>query len=479
MLCSLRRTFSKTTQTNNISLIDLQMNKHIFLMGAAAAMLLASCSNDDLVGGNGNGQTVGNSDVPIMLSAGQTANKTRATLGNVDADGNYDGTFDADGLGFYCLATGKIAGTESITWREGYDNPNFLWMQNVKTKAETTDDAELGKKVTNLKFYDAAGENPGTYYFYPMGSQYSYTFYSYYPYSNNVQHNGNKYTIEVNNLDGHTDLIWGKSFVNADDPDAKDAYSAKYIRDKKKRSEEAGGDWNVDYKKALPQVTFKHKLMKFNIILKKGSGESTNLNKLGIKSAKLLNVATGGTLTIADLDNRLAALSDPSTDDNGNVKEGTFTVDWTTAANTNTDATGLELKTADDKDLNDAVEGYPGPFLGDDDQVTIGGGFLIPVPVRNEDGTYVDNGYAGTDNAELANKGIFRLRIDYFMTDNPGVIYKAAQYEIRPVFKGVTEGEEAWQEGYEYDIVISVSDPQAIQTVGYLTPWNKRTIELE
>lgn len=461
------------------------MNKHIFLMGAAAAMLLASCSNDELAGGDGNGagQQVGNSDVPIMLSAGQTANKTRAALGNVDAEGNYDGTFDADGLGFYCLATGKIAGTESITWQEGYDNPNFLWMENVKAKAETTDDADLGKKVTNIKFYDAAGVNLGQNYFYPMGSQYSYTFYSYYPYSNNVQHNGNKYTVAVNDLDGHTDLIWGKSFVNANDDDAADAYSAKYLRDKKKRSEEAGGDWTVDYKKALPQVTFKHKLMKFNIILKKGTGDNTNLQYLGIKSAELLNVATGGTLTIADLDHRLAAVDSPAKADDGNFNEGYFNVDWSTARNTNSDGRGFKLKNADDTDLGQGTA-YPGPFLGTEDQVTIGGGFLVPVPVRNDDGTYVDNGYANTQNSELANKGIFRLRIDYFRTDQHDEagnynVYKAAQYEIRPVFKGVTEGEEAWQEGYEYDIVISVSDPEDIKTVGYLTPWNKRTIELE
>ena len=60
----------------------------------AAAMFMTSCTNeDDLAGGNNNQRL--NSDVPIVLSAGQQANKTRASLGNVDAaTGKYDGTFD-------------------------------------------------------------------------------------------------------------------------------------------------------------------------------------------------------------------------------------------------------------------------------------------------------------------------------------------------------------------------------------------------
>lgn len=452
------------------------MNKHLILMGMAAAMVMASCSSDDLAGGNpgdANGQPVGNSDIPVMLSAGQLANQTRVVLGDRDETGKLDGNFHAKGLGVFCLATGKIAGTEDISWRKGYDNPNFLWMENVKADAEVNDDADLLKRVTNLKFYDAAG-NVETNYFYPMGSQYSYTFYGYYPYSPNVKHaagdmytdgnysTDNQYHVNIDNLDGRTDVIWGKSQVAKTDPDSTDAYSAKYFRDKKKRDTEAGTPWQI--KNYLPQVTFKHKLMKFNIILKKGSGETTQLENLGIKSAKLLNVATKGELIIADYDNA--------------KNNGKFIVDWSTAANTNTAETGLELKNAEDGPLSDNETGYPGPFLGEQDQVTIGDGFLVPVPKSTGEGTYEDNGYHGTDSEQLAEQGIFRLRIDYFMTTEPDKLYKAAQYEIRPSFKetGDTEG---WQEGYEYDIVISVSDPQMISANATLTPWEKRTIELE
>lgn len=452
------------------------MNKHIFLMGMAAAMFMTSCTNEDDLAGGSNNQRL-NSDVPIVLSAGQQANKTRASLGN--DDGTFDTPADKN-LGFFCLATGKIAAKQDITWKKGFDNPNFLWLENIPAKAVTSDDAHLGKRVTDLKLYDNPAGTTETKYYYPMGSQYSYTFYGYYPYSTNVVHNGNKYSVKVTGLDGTTDLIWGKSFVDPNDLDKADAYSAKYLRDKKKRVEEAGNTWDEKaHKESRPKLTFVHKLMKFNIILRKGSGGSTRIEKLGIKSAKLLNVADAGTLTIADLDNRLDALTD---DVKG--KEGEFVVDWTTAKNHNTEATAFKLK---DKDGN--VIGNPanGPYLGTNTDVTVGDGFLLPVPTQmtgtNDDGStkYEDNGYLGTDAAAFANKGIFRLRVEYYLEDAPEKVYKAAQYEITPTFKKVS-GEavnEPWQAGYEYDIVISVSDPEQIQTYGYLTPWEKRVIELE
>ena len=450
-------------------------------MGMAAAMFMTSCTNEDDLAGGSNNQRL-NSDVPIVLSAGQQANKTRASLGNVDpATGTYDGTFDTPAdknLGFFCLATGNIAGKQTITWQKGNDNPNFLWLENIQAKAVTTDDNDLGKRVTNLTLLDEGGTTEALHY-YPMGSQYSYTFYGYYPYSANVVHNGNKYSVKITGLDGTTDLIWGKSFVKPDDPDKADAYSAKYLRDKKKRVVEGGGTWDDKaHKESRPNLTFVHKLMKFNIILQKGSGENTRVAKLGIKSAKLLNVADAGTLTIADLDNRLDALTD---DVKG--KEGEFVVDWTTANNYKTEATAFELK---DKDGNTIGNPANGPYLGDNTKVTVGDGFLLPVPTKigtNDDGSYKyeDNGYLGTDAAELANKGIFRLRVEYYLSDAPEKVYKAAQYEITPVFKNAAGDvvDEPWKAGYEYDIVISVSDPEQIQTHGYLTPWEKRVIELE
>lgn len=450
------------------------MNKHIFLMGMAAAMFMTSCTNEDDLAGGSNNQRL-NSDVPIVLSAGQQANKTRASLGN--DDGTFDTPADKN-LGFFCLATGKIAAKQDITWKAGFDNPNFLWLENIPAKAVTSDDDDLGKRVTDLKLYDNPAGTTETKYYYPMGSQYSYTFYGYYPYSANVVHNGNKYSVKVTGLDGTTDLIWGKSFVNPDDPDKADAYSAKYLRDKKKRVEEAGTWDEKAHKESRPKLTFVHKLMKFNIILRKGSGGSTRIEKLGIKSAKLLNVADAGTLTIADLDNRLDALKD---DVKG--KEGEFVVDWTTAKNHNTETTAFKLKDKDGKVIGGETDG---PYLGTNTDVTVGDGFLLPVPTQtgtNVDGStkYEDNGYLGTDAAAFANKGIFRLRVEYYLSDAPDKVYKAAQYEITPTFKKVS-GEavnEPWQAGYEYDIVISVSDPEQIQTYGELTPWEKRVIELE
>lgn len=459
------------------------MNKHIFLMGMAAAMLMTSCTNEDDLAGGSNNQRL-NSDVPIVLSAGQKANKTRVSLGNVDPNtGKYDGTFDTPAdknIGFFCLATGKIAGKQDFNWVKGFDNPNFIWLENIQAKAVTSDDADLGKRVTDLQLFDEKGGTVPTQHYYPMGSQYSYTFYGYYPYSKNVVHEDNKYSIKITGLDGTTDIIWGKSFIDPDDPDKDDAYSAKYLRDKKKRVETAGEEWTAKtHKENRPQITFMHKLMKLNIILKKGSGENTRVHKLGIKSARLLNVADAGTLTIADLNNRINSLTD---DVKG--KEGEFVVDWSTAKNHNTEATAFRLK---DKEGNIIGEPANGPYLGENEQLAIGDGFLLPVPKLmtglNADGStkYVDNGYVGTDASVYANKGIFRLRVEYYLEGEPDKVYKAAQYDIAPVFKNADGDvvDEPWKAGYEYDIVISVSDPEQIQTHGYLTPWEKRLIELE
>lgn len=432
------------------------MNKFLFL-GIAATMFLASCSSDsDIASGNPEQiQEVGNSDEPILLSLSQKGNITRSPLGNVGEDGKYDGSFTTAPdtyLGIYCLATGKIAGTENIFWNN--DNPNFKWLENIKANAVTRTDsvemtfAEGNRKVavntTSLTWAD------GQTLYYPMGSQNSYTFYGYYPYVDANPYswypnhrNGEKYRVTIDNLDGTKDVIWGKSKVDENDPDAEYAYSALYFRTKKNN-----GLKTADY---LPVINFKHKLMKFNIILKKGTGD--NLDKIGVKSAELLDVATSGELVIAN--NDTTDLANP---------EGKFDVHWYSQGS-------YTLKGANDQELEEDT------YLGDKDTCHIGQGFLVPVLPKdggvdqNGDSTYVDNGYHGEDNSML-NKGVFRLRVDFKVQgDDSGAQYKAAQYEVKPPVDG-------WKEGYEYDIIISVSTPLEINANAVLTPWEKGTIEL-
>ena len=152
------------------------------------------------------------------------------------------------------------------------------------------------------------------------------------------------------------------------------------------------------------------------------------------------NVATGGRLYIASL--------------NGE-KDGKFEPNWNTT-------TTLTLKATDDSALGEDN------FLGDKEQIVVGGGFMLPVLPKNTDGSYVDNGF--TENG-MAKKGVFRLRVD-FNKQGDTTIYKAAQYEVVPPADG-------WKEGYEYDIVISVSTPLEIATTGKLVPWETGTIELQ
>ena len=389
------------------------------LLGIAATLFMASCSSDDIATSGSNEPQ--NSNEAIMVGLSQQNNGTRASLGNKNEAGEYDGTFDTENLGIYCLATNKMFGTENINWADN-DNPNFKWLENVRAKAVTT--TEEANRVTNLQWYD--GEKR----FYPMGSQYAYTFYGYCPFSNNVVRNNNDYYVDIKNLDGVTDVIWGKTYA----PEGENhAYSALYFREKKNQDGEA-----YNAKNYLPQIVFKHKLMKFNIILKKGNGD--DLDKIGIKKATLHNVATGGRLYIASL--------------NGD-KDGKFEPNWNTT-------TTLTLKAADDSALGEDN------FLGDKEQIVVGGGFMLPVLPKNTDGSYVDNGF--TENG-MAKKGVFRLRVD-FNKQGDTTTYKAAQYEVVPPADG-------WKEGYEYDIVISVSTPLEIATTGKLVPWEKGTIELQ
>lgn len=433
------------------------MNKNLFFMGMAATMLMASCSTDDL-GGNETGKQPLASDEPIQLALSQTASTvTRAPLGNRDQDGNYDWSFDADDLGVYCLATGKIAGVEEISWKADTDNPNFLWFENRKASATASDkyvtgDDGVKKRLTNLAWVDNKTEDNQYSYYYPLGGQYSYNFYGYHPYSADVQHTDNTYKVDFNNLDGTVDVIWGRSKVDAADADRGLAYSAKYFRTKQDKD-------GIDYDKSkyLPNINFRHKMMKFTIILTKGTGDVTEIEKIGIKKVTLLDVTKKGTLTIATLgDNSTEGVS------------GEFTPDWSQQY-----WTSYDLKGDDDNELgNENFLGTHEEEDGEDtktvvnDEKVIGQGFIVPVLPKNDNGQYVDNGYD-----QLKNQGIFRLRVEY-NKQGETQDYKAAQYEIKPPVEG-------WQEGYEYNIRISVSSPLEVEATATLTPWDKKDIELD
>lgn len=433
------------------------MNKHFLYMGmAVAAMLTASCSNDDVTSGNTKKDQLA-SDEAISLAVSQVSNVTRAPLGDmiVDEAGNpvrddqgyvqYKKTFDAEDLGFYCLASDKMNGTQDISWKDGNDNPNFVWFENRKADAVTKTIAGTETEYTDIVWKETPTEDNLYSYYYPLGSQYKYDFYGYYPYSDNVQKNSETYSVTYTDLDGTKDVIWGKADINADDADAQNfAYSAKYFRVKKDQDGEAYNKQNY-----LPNVNFKHKLMKFNIIIKKGTGETDGIENIGVKKVTLRNVCTEGTLVIA------------SRDADNLEKVGTFTPDWTKV-----NEQGIELKDKNDQPLGDDN------YLSDADANgrIIGQGFLIPVLPKQQDGTYVDNKFYG-DNGEMANKGVFRLIVD-FSQKNSTSVYKAAQYEIVPPAEG-------WKEGYEYDIVIAISTPLVIEANATLTPWEHGRIELE
>ena len=252
------------------------MKKNLWILGFAAASLMAGCSSNDDVLSSLQGQpdadiNAGNSNVEIRLasSAGGTRSSVESTA---------DGLFEADGLGIFCLAKG-VQGVNPaerpIVWN-GYDELDFsVWMDNIETNAEFNADTT----ATELNWVD------GKKCFYPVANWYTYRFYGYYP--------------RVETINGTQDVIWGRTNNNHDD-----AYSAKYFR-------------NPEHADETPGIEFEHKLMRMTFSIVPGpdaKGEYDAALTMGVKSIKVKDVPTQLNLVIADRNDATA--------------EGKVTFDW-------------------------------------------------------------------------------------------------------------------------------------------------------
>ena len=190
-----------------------------YLPIALVVALLASCSNDDESVGQSEDILLGNSDVEVKLSTA-SGGITRAS---VESDAN--GLFELDNIGIYMLGTyqqNTNPAESPIDWRLDY-NQFASWITNVEAQAVFNDDTTH----TDIKWKD------GKTRWYPIGNWYSYRFYGYYPcvVDYDITTEKGKVTINYYNLDGKTDIIWGRS-AGADPEDAKEKYrySARYFR---------------------------------------------------------------------------------------------------------------------------------------------------------------------------------------------------------------------------------------------------------
>lgn len=217
------------------------MNKYLWILGFAAASVLAGCSGDDETlspsnEADGNGVGVEN-PVEIRLSSGSAS--TRASL-----ESDETGLFEAEGLGIFCLANGTLNVNPNelpIDWTPsvGGDTNYSVWIDNLDANAVYEKNETDQAVATNIKWAD--GETR----WYPVGNWYKYQFYGYYPRVENDNLESNK-TQRIANIpiDGTQDIIWGRT--TSTDPLA---YCAKYFRQADK-----GDD--------IPAIAFRHMLMR-------------------------------------------------------------------------------------------------------------------------------------------------------------------------------------------------------------------------
>lgn len=292
------------------------------LLAIAAMALFVSCSNeDDKSVNNEFSGIIENSNVEILLSTGGH------TRGSIESDAN--GLFEAEGLGIFCLAKGKLGlnpDALDITW-DLKSNPYAVWMDNVQSDAKLNEN----KTGTDIVWTDSQQR------WYPAGNWYSYRFYGYYPYSENIKATKTQRIVEYT-IDGTQDIIWGKTNVSDDSL----AYCAKYFRSEK-------------YANVVPSMNFEHKLMRLTFSCipgKDGNGSIEEALKMGVKSIKITKVPTTANMIIADRENV----------DN----EGVIVFDWNNLGE-------MYLLDSGDQPLGEN-------YWVEADEVKIGQGVLVPVP---------------------------------------------------------------------------------------------------
>ena len=274
------------------------MKTKYIIIGFAALALMSSCSKtrtearqpalpdeDAWV----NDETL---PIPVTFSTPDVAIESKALI---------TGTATTEDMhfGVYGLATTYVEDTKAHNPAWWDDQPETKLMENVKAVGGA-----------EFKFTKDDWTEELTVY-YPMNSDKTFSFYAYYPFSDEVSNAGNCYSV-VYDLTTVPDIMWAESHAAALSPDNglddRFGFNAKYIR-RVKKAENGDG--------FLPKLTFGHKLaaLQFNAVTADGS-ESSNLAITGLE---LKDISTSATLVIATNANYSAA-STPA----GSLRGGTW-----------------------------------------------------------------------------------------------------------------------------------------------------------
>lgn len=379
---------------------------------------MASCSSESELADNGASDAltstqwshqIANSNVEIKFGS-----KIKGTRAIVESDDQQN--FTLTNMGLFCLAIAKnnINPNEAnIDYTQGSAGYKYsVWVDNAEVKTEK--DAVSNKTI--LTWAD------GKKHYYPTGNWHKYAFYGYYPKQDaaNIIYDKNSVSVMFEDLDGTTDIIYGK----AEDLNTPYAYSAYYFRQ----------EGNED---KVPTVAFAHKLMRLTFAIKPGGKDKEAAKTMGVTKVEVVKVPTKGTLTLADKD--------------APANAGYINFDWTTTADlalkAKTDATGTGEGLEPEFTAYDGTNETKACWVKDD-PVDIGQGIMIPVP-------------------DYENNPDYKYQLKITLINKDGQVFEP-EYPMDLN----TNGNE-FAAGTSYKVTMTINGPKEIQLNATLEKWQE------
>lgn len=379
---------------------------------------MASCSSESELADNGASDAltstqwshqIANSNVEIKFGS-----KIKGTRAIVESDDQQN--FTLTNMGLFCLAIAKnnINPNEAnIDYTQGSAGYKYsVWVDNAEVKTEK--DAVSNKTI--LTWAD------GKKHYYPTGNWHKYAFYGYYPKQDaaNIIYDKNSVSVMFEDLDGTTDIIYGK----AEDLNTPYAYSAYYFRQ----------EGNED---KVPTVAFAHKLMRLTFAIKPGGKDKEAAKTMGVTKVEVVKVPTKGTLILADKD--------------APANAGYINFDWTTTADlalkAKTDATGTGEGLEPEFTAYDGTNETKACWVKDD-EVNIGQGIMIPVP-------------------DYENNPDYKYQLKITLINKDGKVFEP-EYPMDLN----TNGNE-FAAGTSYKVTMTINGPKEIQLNATLEKWKE------
>jgi hypothetical protein len=380
---------------------------------ALVVAFLTSCSSDDERVRQSEDILFGNSDVEVKLSSASGGGLTRASVESED-----NGLFELDHIGIYMLGTfmqSTNPDERPIDWRLDY-NRYASWITNVESQAVFNADTTR----TDIRWKD------GQTRWYPVGNWYSYRFYGYYPRVEDevITTEEKRVTVNYYNLDGKTDIIWGRSAcADPDDPKEMYRYSARYFR-------------QMGYSEKYPEIAFQHKLMRIQFYIQGLSDPNLPeghqfdpANEMIIDTIIVKDVPTVASLILADLDD--------------NTNDGKMLYDWTSWLG--------DMGVVGENDGTFIKE-----QIQNDSLIKVGQPLLLPVP-----------------DAEAASVGYTKYGVEIRLRNLDGVLFD----HEKPIELKRRDDVE-FEAGKTYRVILKIAGPKQVSVRATLAPWEYEDDEL-